>query len=735
MDGDSQFRTRRISNRTGLFTSIVLTLFLLFLTILATNWVRDEQEILAQKEFKNVSDRVTQGITTRIHEYTDILYAGLGLFTATDSVSRRDWQDFLNAQRVWERFAGVQAIEYVERVEGSQLRLFEEVVRADKSLSANGYPDFKVHPESDPANEHYIVKYVEPFLGNEAAFGFDLFTNDERRLAIEKARDTNDIVFSAPITLIQETQTQQGFLVFLPIYSDQKDVVDLGSKREKITGMVLAVFRADDFASSTIGELGLTHRIDIRIDDITEGHSSLAQVGAVLKESVDDLFQDQQNIYMGGREWLISMSGPKADFINQSEKALPQIILILGGLVSLLTGSMIYSYASSRNRAVSLARELTRDLEKFKLAVESATDGIVITNPDHEIVYVNNSWQKTTGYSKEEVLGENPRILQSGKTPRVVYEEMYNKLGQQEVYISEDFVNKKRDGSEYNVQLAIYPIVEDGKTIFYVGLEQDITKRKRVEKAKDEFVSLASHQLRTPLSAIGWYTEMLLSGDAGDISDIQRKYLNEVYSGNIRMVELVNALLDVSRIDLGTFAVEPTDLDANELAKSVVKELSQNVKEKNLTLKTFYGDGIPMLCNDPRLIRIIFQNLLSNSIKYTDDGGIVELTTMYKQAGDSFNGVKMVQDSLVIVVKDSGCGIPLDQQDKIFTKLFRADNVKETDTEGTGLGLYLVKSIVNYIAGHVWFESKLNGGTTFYAAIPIKVSGKLSSKVKKSHGG
>lgn len=240
-----------------------------------------------------------------------------------------------------------------------------------------------------------------------------------------------------------------------------------------------------------------------------------------------------------------------------------------------------------------------------------------------------------------------------------------------------------------------------------VGTLQDVTKEKEVDQAKSEFVSLASHQLRTPLSAINWYTEMLIAGDAGNLSEEQKKYLQEVYAANHRMVDLVNSLLNVSRLELGTFTVEPQAISIKEISQSVLGELKPQIVQKNLHLKEDYDESIGLYMADPKLMRIIIQNFLTNAVKYTPENGSISISLM-----------KDIEN-ILIKVSDSGYGIPKDQQSKIFSKLFRADNVKEKDTEGTGLGLYIIKSIVSESKGKVWFESEENKGTTFFVTLPL----------------
>jgi len=200
---------------------------------------------------------------------------------------------------------------------------------------------------------------------------------------------------------------------------------------------------------------------------------------------------------------------------------------------------------------------------------------------------------------------------------------------------------------------------------------------------------------------------MLLAGDAGDVNEKQKKYLQETYHASKRMVELINALLNVSRMELGTFMVDIAPTNFSEVAEVCLGELAPQIIQKKLVIKKEYDKGLPLISADAKLLRIIIGNLLSNSVKYTPEGGEVFVKIM-KQYPD-----------VLIQIKDTGYGIPKDAQSKIYTKLFRADNIKAIDTDGTGLGLYLVKSIVEYSSGKIWFESEENKGTTFYVTLPL----------------
>jgi len=363
---------------------------------------------------------------------------------------------------------------------------------------------------------------------------------------------------------------------------------------------------------------------------------------------------------------------------------------------------------------------LAKDLEKFKLAVDNAYSHIVITDHDGICIYANKAVEMITGFSRKEILGKKVGTKDNwgGLMEPAFYQKLWRTIKVEKKSFSGHVKNKRKDGRNYDSFAVISPVLDKGRQVkFFVGIERDVTKEKEIDRAKSEFVSLASHQLRTPLSTINWYAEMLLAGDAGKINKEQKEYLQEVYKGNQRMVDLVNALLNVSRIELGTLAVEPEPTDLIDLANSVLNEIKPQIEQRKQKIVRTFGKNIPKINLDPKLMRIVFQNYISNAMKYTPEKGRIEI------------GIKKQKTEVLLSVKDNGMGIPKYQQVNIFTKLFRADNVREKETDGTGLGLYIVKSVIEQFGGKVWFESVESKGTTFFATIPIKgVEAKEGSK-------
>ncbi|MFH1444654.1 MAG: HAMP domain-containing sensor histidine kinase [Candidatus Peregrinibacteria bacterium] len=228
---------------------------------------------------------------------------------------------------------------------------------------------------------------------------------------------------------------------------------------------------------------------------------------------------------------------------------------------------------------------------------------------------------------------------------------------------------------------------------------------REVDRQKDELLSIVSHQLATPVTSVKWYLEMLLDGDSGELTEEQKKQLMTMQGVTEDLVDLVGMILDVSRIQLGRMKVDRADLNLGEFFTEVLAVIEPKVQEKKQKINKCISKTLPVASLDKRLMRMTLENLLSNAVKYTPEGGQVELK------------VKVEDNVLHYEVRDTGCGIPKEDQEKIFGKLFRATNVRNVD--GNGLGLFAAKGAAEAQGGKVWFKSEENKGTTFYVELPI----------------
>lgn len=351
-----------------------------------------------------------------------------------------------------------------------------------------------------------------------------------------------------------------------------------------------------------------------------------------------------------------------------------------------------------------------QDLGKYQLAVENVSDQIVITDADGMVLYANKAAEKITGFPREEIVGTKAGVKWGKLMENELYERLWREIKGEKISFEGEFNNRRKSGEQYTAEAKISPILDnDDNVIFFVGIERDVTKLREVDRMKTEFIALASHQLRTPLSAIKWFLEMLMVGDVGVLSGEQMKVLSNVNESNERMIELVNTLLDVSRIESGKLVVDPKPTDIRVLLNGLLSELESSLRDKNQTVSVEFPPDLPEITLDPKLIRQVYMNYLTNAVKYSPPGSTIQLK------------ISTQNNEIISEVKDEGYGIPPADRERMFQKFFRAKNITKQVADGSGLGLYLVKSIVESSGGRVWFETVEGKGTSFYFSIPFVV--------------
>lgn len=378
------------------------------------------------------------------------------------------------------------------------------------------------------------------------------------------------------------------------------------------------------------------------------------------------------------------------------------LLITICVLVSYITYLLLLSRGRYEFMTLVTTRSLRSSLEELEKLYEEAPVPYVLLNQKGEIGKPNKAALRFFGAAAGELEGRNIFDFLSGKggekleklTRRyqagipIDREELEFAVGQSgsKWALLSVFELKSRSGGEHSGLASIF----------------DITQEKKLDQAKTEFVSLASHQLRTPTATVKWYSEMLLSGDLGSLEPKQREYLETIGKVNQSMIELVDTLLNVSRLEIGSIKPEFKPSDAIDITESVLLELSNQIEEKGLKVVKQFDGSFRDIKSDAKLLRIVIQNLLSNAVKYTPQGGSVEI---------------VFKDSLMeksILVSDTGVGIPEGEQDKVSSKMFRASNVRRLqEVSGTGLGLYLVKSIMEALGGSLSFSSEENKGSTF----------------------
>lgn len=351
-------------------------------------------------------------------------------------------------------------------------------------------------------------------------------------------------------------------------------------------------------------------------------------------------------------------------------------------------------------------------LAQSEALFNSMGDGAIATDEFGRVVRINPVGLRLLGYKESEVLGEwFPKVvvaLDETRTPISLLDRPITKAFLTGKTISDQLLYRTKDGEHRPVAVTVSPILLDGRPLGAIEVFRDVTLEREVDRMKSEFISLASHQLRTPLSAIKTYSHMLIDGFMGELTKPQQKAMDTILSASDRMNELINLLLNVSRIEGGNITLNIKRHSLNQLLHELKKELTLQAREKEISLDFKIPKTDIHVRTDNLIVKEVLTNLITNAVKYTPEGGTVTIRLRAKE------------NSAVFAVSDSGIGIPKYSQDHIFSKFFRAQNVMRTETTGSGLGLYLVKGLVDNLGGTIWFKSEENVGSTFYLELPKK---------------
>ena len=259
-------------------------------------------------------------------------------------------------------------------------------------------------------------------------------------------------------------------------------------------------------------------------------------------------------------------------------------------------------------------------------------------------------------------------------------------------------------------------VVTLGVFFYQVNRDRAFRRERATERAKSEFLTLASHQLRTPISAIGWLGEILLSDDAGRLTTEQRDHIKHIYDSNQRLASIVDAMLIVSGLEVGQLEVRREVVDLPDVAHKALTDQIDLHPGKELHITEKYDDKLAKLRLDLRLTKIILQNVFSNAVKYTPKGG--SIVVAIARSGERLHSKS--KGSVLITVTDTGYGIAEGDQKAVFSKMFRAENIKSKDTDGTGLGLFIVKEVLQEVGGKIWFTSTEGKGSTFSILLPLE---------------
>ncbi len=412
---------------------------------------------------------------------------------------------------------------------------------------------------------------------------------------------------------------------------------------------------------------------------------------------------------------IFPVEATTAPFIRKGIKGVIVVFKDVSGVKS-KNEELEYSRKNLENalKSIYIERDNVQE-EKNKLSaiLNSIGEAVLAVDEEQRVIIFNQVAEKITGFSFAGIKGKKYSdflkfLCQADEREKTDFIDILSLSGGSCPNSNISLLAKEKYLISTDISAA--PIKDhEGENMGHIIVFRDVTEKREAERMRSDFISLVSHQLRTPLASMKWFLEILLGGDVGKLKPKQLDVVKETYDNNQNMIDFINQMLNVSRIESNRLAMIPVSLKVNEAIKGIIQEIIPLLEAKKQKIK-FIGLEEKMLevKTDKNLLRNIVSSLLSNASRYSPDGGKITLEI-----------TRQDKDFLLFKVSDNGIGIPKKEQSKIFKKFSRATNAIVYEANGSGLGLYIVKSILNMMGGKIWFESSESKGSVFFFLLPI----------------
>ena len=540
---------------------------------------------LQEFKFNSKTIEMTQSILDKLEQYEQVLIGAKGLFSASQEVTPEGWKSFVDIQLIT-RYQDIQGIAYLKHITSE-----EEADNLVTQMHNYGFDDFTIKPEGK-RSEYYPVVYLEPLnFRNERAIGFDIYTEDKRRAAVNLAKETGQTTLSEKIILVQETDEdiQNGFLLMVPLYSSEKNS-SAENDSSSLLGIVDVVFRINDFVDALLGKQTFEY-INMRIYDGSVELENLFFDSNTFFEYEENRidFSGTSNIEFANRNWILVFNGLSPPYTQINE-----IILISIPIVGvLMSASVFYAFT---------------------------------------------------------LFNKNLQLLKTN----IQYQEL-----------------------------------------------------KKTNKAKDEFSSMITHELKSPIFPILGYCKMLKKdGMIGNLNEEQLKAVETIERNATGLEKLILDVLDAEKLEMKKLKFEIEEFSLDEFIADLDSS-NKNIIEQKGTEFVINSSKIQGLVikSDKTRLRQVFDNLINNSAKFVN-----------KQGGKIEVGAIKEDWQILFYVRDNGIGIPKNKQKDLFKKFYQVDSSLGR-SEGSGLGLAICKAIIEKLGGEIWVESQEGKGSTFYFTI------------------
>jgi signal transduction histidine kinase/CHASE1-domain containing sensor protein/ActR/RegA family two-component response regulator len=711
--------------------------------------------------FNNEVNQTQSNIQNRLQTYIALLQGTSGLFATNQQITKQDFHSYVEGLKLGEAYPGVQGIGFSTRI------ISKDVQSLVAYMRNQGVTNFTVHPNT-PRSEYHSIIYLEPLdKRNQAAIGYDMFTEANRRAAMERARDTGLPAASGRVILKQEIDPhkQAGFLIYLPIYSKDRDKKTIAERRNGLVGFVYSPFRADDLLAGIFkNQQNPLVNVDIydgnQINSQNLLHSSSTSnywnnywSNYWNNSSHKPKFTTTKNLKIAGQTWTIVFSSRYELEKDSADQYIPYIILsglILSFILFGMTRSQLMAFDAMQksNQRLGFLYEMSSDLlvqaepnEFLSSIFNQLSEQLQLEIYFNYLLDSSNQRLRLHAYAGiSEDLSKEIEWLEPGET-------LCGTVAQQQKHIILEKIQQSNDAkADFLRNLGItayacYPLLSGNKLIGTLGfctrsqtylnsddlallqvvadlvatalernslisqLQQQTEQLRQANRIKDEFLATLSHELRTPLNAILGWVQLLQTRNFDE--NKKTRALETIDRNSKLLAQLVEDILDVSRIISGKFRLNVEEVNLQSIVTSVIDTVQPAADAKQIQITTQLNPQAFVLGDTNRLQQVIW-NLLSNAIKFTQKHGQVKIS------------LEQTSSQIKIHIADNGQGIKTEFLPYVFDSFRQADGSTTRAVGGLGLGLAIVRHIVELHGGTVNASSSGEGkGAIFTVELPV----------------
>lgn len=682
----------------------------LLLTWLAARQVIETGQRGAQRALEARANLITYALRDRLLTYEAVLHAGVGFFQASENVTADEWRTFVDQLQLAQSYPGLQGLGFTRRA------------RLASPTATEGED-----------RDHTAIVLLEPLdARNRRAIGFDMMSEPTRRRAMERARDSGGVVLSGAVVLVQEItrEKQAGFLMYAPLYASKAPPLTLEERRRSLIGFIYCPFRAQDFLNTVVEDLPSDVKLEL-IDAQAERSPRLLfrNVVAPYPPHVPIV---ERTMEVLGHKWSLRVI-PQPEFYETVRATPASWVWTAGAATTAVLAILVWSLARSREHlsARLVAEQRSGQRERYSFSVlENSLDAYIAIDADDRIVEWNRQAVSIFGWSEDEARGM--RLIDTIVPERLRGEHLaaLHSFGSRPPAIVGRRVEMpacKRDGAEITVELSIVATSRDNQPVFVASL-RDVTELRRQQRQiatlnatleqrvqertrelaianrelhvantqLEAFAQNVSHDLRAPLRAIEGYTRIVADEQAAKLSVEARSHLESVSRNARKMQRLIDDMMKLAF--LGRQQVDKRMINLWTLVLGVLGDLPKREE----TVIQAKPDELAEVFADPNLLEHALRNLLANAIKFTSRAARPTIAI----------GSEIRHGERVFYIRDNGVGFDPQRASKLFEVFHRLHGDKEF--EGTGVGLTIVKSVIDRHGGRIWVESAVGKGATFY---------------------